>query len=437
MNRNVRVQTPVLWLHALSIALLMVLMSPSPGSAQTRHSRHSRFESYKGLVMAGYQGWFNAEGDGSNRGWNHYHARGLFEPGNCKFDLWPDVSEYKKIYPTSFTHADGSTAYLFSSYDASTTDLHFKWMQAYGIDGVFVQRFVSNLKSAVSLHANNTVLAHALEASRKYDRAIAVMYDMSGMNDSTDADLVIADWKNLVDSMKLTSGGDRQTYLYHRGKPLVALWGAGFNDHRAYTATSVQRIMQFLQHDPVYGGCSILLGIPTYWRDQGNDADKDSRWMDLYKKADILQPWMVGRYKEETYAPFKDRIATDITWCKAHGLDYVPVVFPGFSWHNMYNPSVQNQIPRDSGRFFWKKIKGDLQAGAENINKSMFDEIDEGTAIFKISLAPPIGKSTFVSFDPGLPSDYYLDLAGYAAKMLRHQVPFREDVPGPATFKKD
>ena len=28
--------------------------------------------SYKGLVMAGYQGWFNAEGDGADRGWNHH-----------------------------------------------------------------------------------------------------------------------------------------------------------------------------------------------------------------------------------------------------------------------------------------------------------------------------------------------------------------------------
>lgn len=26
------------------------------------------FTTYRGLVMAGYQGWFNAEGDGSGRG---------------------------------------------------------------------------------------------------------------------------------------------------------------------------------------------------------------------------------------------------------------------------------------------------------------------------------------------------------------------------------
>lgn len=397
----------------------------------TRHSAGSRFPSYKGLVMAGYQGWFNAPGDGAGRGWNHYHAKGPFEPGNCKFDIWPDVSEYVKTYKTPFVHADGSPAYLFSSYDASTTDLHFNWMRQYGIDGVFVQRFVGSVRSGASRNHNNVVLAHCLEASRKYGRAIAVMYDLSGMRDSVDVDVVINDWKYLVDSLRLTSRGNDQTYLYHNGKPLVAVWGAGFGDHRPYTARSVERILDFLQHDPVYGGCAILLGVPTYWRDQGSDADKDPRWMELYKRVDIIQPWMVGRYKEGTYAPFKERIRADIAWTDAHHEDYVPVVFPGFSWHNMYPTYPQNQIPRDRGRFFWEQIAGDLDAGAQMLYVAMFDEIDEGTAIFKASKNPPDGKSTFVTFEPGIPGDYYLQLAGYAAKMLRHEVPFRDSVPAP------
>jgi hypothetical protein len=140
---------------------------------------------------------------------------------------------------------------------------------------------------------------------------------------------------------------------------------------------------------------------------------------------------MVGRYREDTYPPFKDLIRADIAWCTAHHEDYVPVVFPGFSWHNMYPSFPQNQIPRDSGRFFWEQIAGDLQAGARMLYVAMFDEIDEGTAIFKASLHPPEGKSSFVTFDPGIPSDYYLQLAGYAAKMLRQQAPFRESPPPP------
>ena len=41
-------------------------------------------------------------------------------------DLWPDVSEYEKTYPTALTNEDGTVARVFSSYDQSTTDLHFQ-----------------------------------------------------------------------------------------------------------------------------------------------------------------------------------------------------------------------------------------------------------------------------------------------------------------------
>lgn len=389
-----------------------------PGNAQRK------FKTYKGLLMAGYQGWFNAPDDGAGRGWNHYHARGPFEDGNCKFDLWPDVSEYAKTYPTPFKHADSSTAYLFSSYDASTTDLHFKWMKDYGIDGVFMQRFVGSVRNDPSRHHTNVVLQHALEASNKYGRAISVMYDLSGMNDSSDIDLVKNDFKYLRDSVI-----KNESYLFHNGKPLIAVWGAGFNDHRKYGVEAVEKIIDYLKQQ----GCAILLGVPTYWRDAGSDMEKDPRWLALYAKVDIIQPWMVGRYHEDTYPKFKDRIKDDIAWCKARHIDYVPVVFPGFSWHNMNPRSPSNQIPRDSGRFFWEQVTGDLQAGADMLYVAMFDEIDEGTAILKLSENPPVGQSTFVPLDPGIPSDYYLYLAGYAAKMLKYEKPF---VTEPPTEKK-
>src|SRR5258708_12387438 len=143
---------------------------------ETKHSPSSQFPSYKGLVMAGYQGWFNAPDDGAGRGWNHYVAHGEFGPGNCKVDCWPDVSEYKQTYKTPFRTADSTPAYLFSSYDASTTDLHFKWMKEYGIDGVFVQRFIGSTRGGKALFPNYKHLAQAPHPSRNYQQPIPLIY---------------------------------------------------------------------------------------------------------------------------------------------------------------------------------------------------------------------------------------------------------------------
>jgi len=52
---------------------------------------------------------------------------------------------------------------------------------------------------------------------------------------------------------------------------------------------------------------------------------------------------------------------------------------------------------------------------------AMFDEIDEGTAIFKCATKVPVGKSTFVPIEEGVKSDHYLKLVGKAAKTLRKE----------------
>src|SRR5512133_454541 len=127
----------------MSLIFLQSLM----WAGNNKHGKTSQFPSYNGLVMCGYQGWFRAEGDGSNSGWGHYGIKGKFDALNAKVDLWPDVSEYAKTYQTTFNLADGTKAEVFSSWDKSTVDLHFKWMKEYGIDGVFMQRFYGVTRS--------------------------------------------------------------------------------------------------------------------------------------------------------------------------------------------------------------------------------------------------------------------------------------------------
>jgi len=407
--------------------------------AQSKHSPSSNFPTYEGRVMCGYQGWFRAEGDGSGEGWNHYSQSGALTAATLHPDFWPDVSEYEKTYPTSLATRDESTARVFSSWDQSTTDLHFRWMQQYGIDGVFVQRFYGGLRTRPERLHSRVVLEHAIKSSQEYGRAIAVMYDLSGLRDhGEDCTAIIQDWKELVDELKITSQ-PTNNYLYHRGKPLVVIWGLGFPD-RGYNIRDigVDKVIDFLKNDPQYGDCSVMLGVPTYFRDLNVDCLPDPYLHKLIESADVVMPWMVQRFTPLLHlfdqTRYEVQVKADMAWCAKRHVDYVPCVYPGFSWHNMHNHDGDhammyplNQIPRQKGSFYWNLISGAIDAKAKMLYVAMFDEIDEGTAIFKCSNNPPAGVP-LCDYE-GMSTDHYLWLTGEAGKMLRGEIPFSTIIP--------
>jgi hypothetical protein len=393
-----------------------------------KHARTTMYPSYKGLVMAGYQGWFNLP------------KEGVMYPDESKvrIDMWPDVSEYKKTYPTGLKLADGSTARFFYSGDQSTIDTHFRWMQEYGLDGVFMQRFFGAARSRSQHNVN--VFKYAFEAASKYERSIAVMYDLSGLKATgEDCSALIEDWKFLVDSLGVTNQEGAKTYLHHKEKPLVAIWGVGFPD-REYNIRNIglQRFIDFLKNDPVYGGCSVMLGVPTFWRDLNADCNPDPYLHELIRQVDIVMPWMVQRFSPLLHSDmdrYRDVILDDITWCRVNNVDYAPCVCPGFSWHNLSRqseklaPKPVNSIPRQGGKFYWDQLSTAIVSGAEMLYIAMFDEVNEGTAIFKVSDNPPVSDiAKFVGND-GLPSDHYLWLTGEAARMLRKEKPLSLGIP--------
>jgi hypothetical protein len=384
-----------------------------------------------GKVVCGYQGWFTTPGDSSGRGWRHYPARGRFEPGACNIDLWPDVRELDEDekYATSFRHADGRVAHVFSSHNRKTVQRHFRWMAEYGIDGVFVQRFGVETLGPLDLRHCNTVLAHCREGANRSGRCYAVMYDLSGLP-AGGVRHVIADWKLLVDRMQLSRDERDRAYLRHQGKPVVAVWGVGFNDRRRYTLAECEELVEFLKRDPRYGGNTVLVGAPTGWRTLDADSVKDPALHRVLGLADIISPWTVGRYRTlpEVGTHARRRWQQDLAWCQAHQKDYLPVAFPGFSWHNSHAKAPLDQIPRQKGLFLWKQYVEAKQAGATMLYQAMFDEMDEGTAVFKCSNDPPVGASRFLDLE-GLPSDHYLWLTGMGAKLLRGEVPVTADMP--------
>jgi tetratricopeptide (TPR) repeat protein len=43
------------------------------------------------------------------------------------------------------------------------------------------------------------------------------------------------------------------------------------------------------------------LGVPAYWRELGRDTEKDPYLPELPRKVDIVRPWFVGRFNEDSY----------------------------------------------------------------------------------------------------------------------------------------
>ena len=379
-----------------------------------------------GKVMAGYQGWFNCPDDGAGLGWTHWARSGSkpFAPGNVTVDLWPDMSEATEAerFATGFKHANGETAYVFSSYNRTTVLRHFKWMSDYGIDGVFVQRFANGVKRESTRHHKDVVLSNCREGANRGGRAYAVMYDLSGLGAGATT-VVSDDWKMLRTKMDM---GRDPAYLHHEGKPLVAIWGLGFNDGRKYTLKECRALVEFFKAD----GCAVMLGVPTGWREQTRDSITDRAFHDLLKLADVISPWTPGRYSNPASASAHAAkyYKPDIQWCREQSIDFLPVVFPGFSWHNMKPQDPFNRIPRLKGQFLWSQLAGAKKAGASMIYVAMFDEVDEGTAIFKCTNNPPVGISPFLNYE-GLSSDHYLWLTGEGGRLLRGERAMQDSVP--------
>jgi len=399
-------------------AALCCVWAALAAAAEVRHP------TLTGKVVTGYQGWFRAEGDASGLGWVHYGRGKGFSPQAYSFDIWPDLTEFtpEERYPSPFKFADGKTADLFSSVHPLTVRRHFRWMKDYGIDGAMLQRFAVGLGKSRGADSLDVVLRNCTEAAKAEGRSLTVMYDLSGLTpDKFPA--VAADWRRLV-----AAGQTRQACAqYHQGKPLVALWGLGFKDRAPAIAE-----WNTLLADIKATGAAVMLGVPTYWRTQNNDSIDDPALHRLIRQADILSPWTVGRYGDpKGAANLADKIwKPDLAWCQAEKKTYLPVIFPGFSWHNLSalrgQPAKLDQIPRLGGKFFWSQAVAARAAGAQTLYVAMFDEIDAAPAIRK--RGGPRPAADFVGLPP-VPSDHYLWLSGQAGRMLRGEIPASPDLP--------
>ncbi len=365
-------------------------------------------------VLCGYQGWFRCPGDGGSQ-WIHWsRSSSTIASNTLTFEMWPDMSEYTHAYPApGFTYPDGSQAYLFSSQDQQTVDRHFDWMQDYGLDGVWASRFVVG----VANHPTN-VLDHVRKAANRTGRTFALAYDLSGQSTNTLFSQLTNDWRWLVDNLHIT---DDPRYLHHNGKPVLMIWG--FFPER-FSTNLANQIIDYFKNDPAYG-VTLVGGGAWWWQ-----SETAPGWSNVFRRFDVYSPWNVGNVSLDgtnmwasTAYWTQDKVAAD-----AAGILYLPVIYPGFSWDNLQQlPPGTSLFPRHGGEFLWRQFNAAGNLGLDMAFVAMFDEVDEGTAIFKVSNTPPT-QGHFVTYD-GFPSDWYLRLTAEGSKILAGENPNTATIP--------
>ncbi|MFO0958349.1 MAG: glycoside hydrolase family 71/99-like protein [Isosphaeraceae bacterium] len=359
-------------------------------------------------VMVGYQGWFRCPGDTAAIGWRHWSRNpSKIDPKTITVEMWPDLSEYaddEKFPAPGFTHPDGSPASLFSSTHPSTVERHFRWMQEAGIDGAYLQRFLVEI-DAKSI---DTVLENVRQAASKAGRAYAIEYDLSGCREDQIVDRIARDWNRLAEEKRITQDPN---YLHHNGKPVVFVWG--FFPDRFPASIAHKVIDVFKSGGPLEA--TLIGGVPWTWR-----AERGDEWARALRRFDVISPWNVGHYADKKGV----RSADTSTWesdraeAARHGMGFLPVIYPGFGWTNLKGPqSSKATIPRRNGDFFREQFAEARRMGLATAFVAMFDEVDEGTAIFKVSNTPPT-QARFQNYE-GLPPDTYLKIAGEAARAFR------------------
>jgi hypothetical protein len=368
-----------------------------------------------GKITVGYQAWFAAIGDGSPiNGWWHWSQNWSQTPSIAQNTIhaWPDTREYPNLYGTSYPNlGNGQAARLFSSFDQSTINVQVGWMRQYGIDTAALQRFNPTggegpIRDAITAKVGNAAEGNGVK--------FYIMYDVSGWTNMQSE--IKNDWLS-----KMSAYTTSPAYARHDGKPVVAIWGFGFNDNNhPWSAAVCLDVINWFKAQGVY----IIGGVPTNWRNSTDDSRPS--FQSAYYAFDMISPWMVGRIGTiaDVDRRFNDLQVQDQADLNARGIAYQPCVLPG------------DTRQRAHGDFMWRQFYNMVRLGAQGIYISMYDEYNEGNQIAKTaedaSMSPMGTSDIFFTLDQDgvrCSSDYYLRLTRDGGRMLKGQIPLTATRP--------
>ncbi len=259
--------------------------------------------------------------------------------------------------------------------------------------------------------------AKVRQAAEQYGRKFYIMYDAT-------------DWTNMQSEMKtdwtnkMRAYTSSPAYAKQNGKPVVCIWGFGFNEaNKAWPASVLPRCHELVQGPGLLRDrrrTDALAAAATRTRGPG--------YLDVYHAFNMLSPWMVGRIQDVAGADhyYNNVNQQDQADCNAHGIDYQPCVIPGdlSSGH------------RRHGDLMWRQFYNLTRVGVQGMYISMFDEFNEGNQIAKTAESQawiPGGSGIRALDEDGTAcsSDYYLRLTNDGGRMFKGQIPLTATRPTP------
>lgn len=375
----------------------------------------------------GYQAWHRGPEDA----WSHWFDKGIPDAVHMSGDNWPDFSEYPILYETQLQYPNGSPVLVYSCNDYETVDVHIRWMKEYGIKGCFLQRQEYNIHNPVNLEQMDRKAMYVRRACEKYGIKFCMMPCNNDKSESGSGqeyiDVIIADWKHCVDDLKIT---ESPMYMHQDGKPVIGFWGLGFANRQMTPAQATQILDSFQKPSESKYKVYVMGGVPNDWRTKTKEG-----FMPVYERLDMISPW-----RPIFYDPYNqvwlDRMAGDKAYCDARGIDYNPTVSPGASVaYQNFDPKLRNKNPRDGGKYLWKQAYEVCKLNNKFMYVAMYDEIDEGTAMYKMAETqkdcPVLNPSLVPLNEDGynLPSDWYLQIGTEIQKMLEGKIPLTSGLP--------
>lgn len=364
-----------------------------------------------GKTITGYQAWFG-------QGWYHNWAN-TSERGNLFFEMWPKTDDYpaELLWESRFkTLRNGQPAMLFNSTDSGIIDTHFGWMEENGIDCAAVQRFYSYTRDNYSVDFR--YLKVIMQEAERHDRLFYMMYDMSGAGTTATNAMLSRIQNDFINNIENQGLVESEAYAHADGKPVICLWGLSSVEAGARypNADAALALVNWFHERGYY----VIIGTP----DNGFSTVTDA-YAEVYAAADMISPWYVGRYKMSGVGTaLRQNVAVDKGYCDKNGIDFLPVIFPGFAWTHLQKNTAYNETPRHGGNFLWRQAAVLAMHGCETVYFAMFDEYDESTALMKAatdSTEIPAGNTYFLTLAADgywLSDDYYLRLAGAIGTML-------------------